>query len=108
MKREELGSKIRSITGLPIDPYFSGTKIRWILDNVPNAQEKAENGELAFGTVDSWLIWYLTNGNKHITDPTNAARTMLYDIRTLSWSKEMMLKLLTQCHLGSLVQMFQK
>ena len=90
MKREGLGLQIQRITGLPIDPYFSGTKIRWILDNVPNGQEKAENGDLAFGTVDSWLVWYLTGGNKHITDPTNAARTMLYDIRTLSWSQDMM------------------
>ena len=63
MKREGLGLQIQRITGLPIDPYFSGTKIRWILDNVPNGQEKAENGDLAFGTVDSWLVWYLTGGN---------------------------------------------
>ena len=69
-----------SKTGLIIDSYFSATKIRWILENVEGAREKAEAGELAFGTVDSWIIWKLTKGNCHITDITNASRTMLYNI----------------------------
>ena len=67
-------------TGLLIDPYFSGTKLNWLLDNVPGARARAERGELAFGTVDSWLIWNLTGGRVHATDATNAARTLLYDI----------------------------
>ena len=90
MQQQGLGPSIHRITGLPIDAYFSATKIKWILDNVPDARNKAENGELAFGTVDSWLIWYLTNSKRHVTDVTNASRTMLFDIQTLSWSKEIM------------------
>ncbi|MGR3566925.1 MAG: glycerol kinase GlpK [Pseudooceanicola nanhaiensis] len=76
-------------TGLLLDPYFSGTKAAWILDNVEGARARAEAGELAFGTVDSWLIWNLTGGAEHVTDATNASRTMLYDIREGRWSEEM-------------------
>ncbi|WP_336043450.1 FGGY family carbohydrate kinase, partial [Pseudooceanicola nanhaiensis] len=74
-------------TGLLLDPYFSGTKAAWILDNVEGARARAEAGELAFGTVDSWLIWNLTGGAEHVTDATNASRTMLYDIREGRWSE---------------------
>ena len=81
---------IRSKTGLIIDAYFSGTKIRWILENVPGAREKAERGELRFGTVDSWLVWNLTGGRTHITDVTNASRTMLFNINTLEWDAELL------------------
>ncbi len=76
-------------TGLLLDPYFSGTKLAWLLDNVDGARHRAEAGELIFGTVDSWLIWKLTGGTRHVTDATNAARTMLYDIRRGIWSPEM-------------------
>lgn len=79
MKKKGLANKVFEITGLPIDPYFSATKIRWILDNVPGAHQMARNDRLAFGTVDSWLIWHLTNGKSHITDVSNASRTMLFD-----------------------------
>lgn len=78
---------VKDRTGLLIDAYFSATKIRWILDNVPGAREKAEAGKLLFGTVDSWLIWKLTGGKVHVTDYTNASRTMLYDIRSLRWDE---------------------
>ena len=81
---------IRSKTGLIIDAYFSGTKIKWILDNVPGAREKAEAGKLRFGTVDSWLVWQLTRGTVHVTDVTNASRTMLFNIHTLEWDKELL------------------
>jgi glycerol kinase len=81
---------IRKKTGLVIDAYFSGSKIRWILDNVPGARAKAEAGELAFGTVDSWLVWKFTRGRIHATDVTNACRTMLFNIRTLEWDKELL------------------
>lgn len=84
---------IREKTGLVIDPYFSATKIRWILDKIENGQERAENGELAFGTVDTWLIWNLTQGKLHITDYSNASRTMLFNINTLRWDEDI-LKLL--------------
>ncbi len=76
---------VRLNTGLVIDPYFSATKIRWILDKVPGAQARAEKGELLFGTVDSWLVWNLTNGRAHVTDYTNASRTMLFNIHTRDW-----------------------
>ncbi|MBK8438250.1 MAG: glycerol kinase GlpK [Rhodobacter sp.] len=76
---------ITARTGLLLDPYFSGTKLAWLLDNVPGARDRAERGELAFGTVDSWLIWNLTGGQVHATDPTNAARTLLYDIGRGEW-----------------------
>ena len=81
---------IRSKTGLVIDPYFSGTKIRWILEYVPGAREQAENGELLFGTVETWLIWKLTGGKVHVTDYSNASRTMLFNINTLSWDEEIL------------------
>ena len=81
---------IKKKTGLLIDPYFSATKIKWILDNVSGARERAERGELAFGTVDSWLIWNLTGGKVHATDYSNASRTMLYNINNLSWDKELL------------------
>ncbi|MCT7785510.1 MAG: FGGY family carbohydrate kinase, partial [Lactobacillus iners] len=84
---------IRDKTGLIIDPYFSATKIRWILDQVDGAQERAEKGELLFGTIDSWIVWKLTDGAAHITDYTNASRTMLYNIKDLCWDNEI-LKLL--------------
>ncbi len=81
---------IKRKTGLPIDPYFSSSKIRWILDNVENGQKRAENGELLFGTVDSWLVYKLTNGSVHITDVTNASRTMLMNLDTLQWDQELL------------------
>lgn len=90
LKADGLTDFIRSKTGLLIDAYFSGTKIRWILDNVPGAREKAERGELRFGTVDSWLVWNLTGGTVHITDVTNASRTMLFNIHTLEWDAELL------------------
>ena len=81
--------KFQQKTGLKFDPYFSGTKIRWILDNVPGAREKAEKGELCFGTVDSWLIYKLTKGKVHVTDYSNASRTLLFNINTLEWDDEL-------------------
>ncbi len=88
--RDGLEAYVKSNTGLVVDAYFSGTKIKWILDNVPGAREKAENGDLLFGTVDTWIIWKLTNGKVHVTDPTNASRTMLYNIKELKWDERMM------------------
>ncbi len=85
--------KIRSKTGLVIDAYFSATKIKWILDNVKEARVKAEQGKLAFGTIDSWLIWNLTRGEKHITDVTNASWTMLFNIHTIDWDEELLMHL---------------
>ncbi|AME08945.1 MULTISPECIES: glycerol kinase GlpK [Gemella] len=84
---------IHEKTGLVVDAYFSATKVRWLLDNVENAQQRAENGELLFGTIDTWLVWKLTGGRTHVTDYTNAARTMLYNIKELKWDDEI-LKLL--------------
>lgn len=81
---------IREKTGLVPDAYFSGTKIKWILDNVPGARKKAEGGDLIFGTVDTWLIWKLSGGNVHVTDYTNASRTMLYNIKELKWDEELL------------------
>lgn len=81
---------IKNKTGLVIDSYFSGTKIKWILDNVEGAREKAEKGKLAFGTIDSWLIWNFTQGELHITDVTNASRTMLFNINTMEWDQELL------------------
>ena len=83
LKEEGWADYIQSTTGLVIDAYFSATKISWILDHVPGARERAENGELLFGTVDSWLVWNLTGGAVHVTDYTNASRTMLYNIREM-------------------------
>jgi glycerol kinase len=90
MKQSGLSEKIRSKTGLVIDAYFSGSKIRWILENVEGARKKAEEGRLAFGTVDSWLVWKLTQGAVHATDITNASRTMLYNIREQKWDDELL------------------
>ena len=77
-------------TGLVLDAYFSGTKVRWILDNVPGARAQAEAGELLFGTVDSWLIWNFTKGEAHVTDPSNASRTLLFNIHTGDWDEELL------------------
>ncbi len=88
------GPEVTRITGLSWDPYFSGTKIQWLLENVPGLREKAERGEVAFGTVDSWLIWNLTRGKSHRTDYTNASRTLLFDINQLEWSTPLL------AHLG--------
>ena len=93
LKREGLEKAVREKTGLLIDAYFSGTKIKWILDNVPGARQRAENGELKFGNVDSWLIWNLTKGAVHVTDYSNASRTMLFNIHTLEWDSELCDKL---------------
>lgn len=90
VKAKGLAGKIQEKTGLIIDAYFSATKARWILENVEGAREKAEAGKLAFGTIDTWLIWKLTAGEKHVTDVTNASRTMLYNIHTLSWDEELL------------------
>jgi glycerol kinase len=90
LKSRGLTDWIRQKTGLIIDAYFSGTKIKWILDNVPGAREKAEAGRLRFGTVDSWLIWKLSGGDVHVTDVSNASRTMLFNIKTLEWDKELL------------------
>tara|TARA_R110002012_G_scaffold185029_5_gene351606 strand:+ start:15270 stop:16766 length:1497 start_codon:yes stop_codon:yes gene_type:complete len=81
---------IRENTGLVVDAYFSGTKVQWILDNVEGARKRAEKGELAFGTIDSWLVWKLTNGKKHVTDYTNASRTLLYNIKKLEWDNTLL------------------
>ena len=90
LKRDGYGEMIRKKTGLIIDPYFSATKIRWILDRVPGAQERAEKGELLFGTIDTWLAWKLTNGAVHVTDCTNASRTMLFNIHDLDWDQDVL------------------
>ena len=90
LRAEGLEPLISDKTGLVVDAYFSGTKLAWILDNVPNARQMAEDGLLAFGTVDSWLIWNLTGGAKHVTDCSNAARTMLYNIHTGEWDEELL------------------
>ena len=90
MRQLSLNDTIRSKTGLVIDPYFSATKIRWILNNVPGAREAAERGDLLFGTVETWLIWKLTGGKVHITDYSNASRTMLFNINDLCWDEEIL------------------
>ena len=90
LKAQGFTEIVRNKTGLLIDSYFSATKIRWILQNVPGAREKAQSGELLFGTIDTWLTWMLTGGKVHATDPSNAARTMLYNIHTLSWDNELL------------------
>jgi len=90
LKNRGLESRFTGKTGLLLDPYFSGTKIRWILDNVDNARDRAENGELAFGTVDSFLLWRLTGGRVHATDATNASRTLLFDIHEQRWDNELL------------------
>ncbi|MGL4687394.1 MAG: glycerol kinase GlpK [Fusobacteriaceae bacterium] len=90
LKARGLTDYVRENTGLVIDAYFSGTKIKWILDNVEGARERAEKGELLFGTVDTWLMWKLTNGKVHATDYTNASRTMIYNIKELKWDEKML------------------
>ncbi|RLD11480.1 MAG: glycerol kinase, partial [Chlamydiae bacterium] len=93
LKADGLENYIKINTGLVVDAYFSGTKIKWILDNVPGAKSKALNGELLFGTVDTWLVWKLTEGKVHVTDYTNASRTMLFNIKTKQWDKKLLDKL---------------
>jgi glycerol kinase len=90
MKADGLTDYVRNNTGLVIDAYFSGTKIKWILDNVEGARKKAEEGSLAFGTVDTWLIWKLTKGAQHVTDYSNASRTLIYNIKTLCWDEKLL------------------
>lgn len=90
LKAQGLTDKIHEKTGLIIDAYFSGTKIKWILDNVPGARKRAEMGKLRFGNVDSWLVWRLTRGEVHVTDVSNASRTMLFNIHDLKWDEELM------------------
>lgn len=85
-----LAEPIREKTGLVLDPYFSGTKLRWLLDNIDGARARAEAGELAFGTIDTWLIWNLTGGKSHVTDVSNASRTLLFDIHTLDWDQQLL------------------
>ncbi|HEY4910188.1 MAG TPA: glycerol kinase GlpK [Methylomirabilota bacterium] len=89
LKADGAEPEFRRKTGLILDPYFSGTKIRWLLDEVPGARSRAERGELAFGTVDSWLLWRLTGGAVHATDPSNASRTLCFDIHALRWDEEL-------------------
>jgi glycerol kinase len=90
LKKEGLEETFTEKTGLLLDPYFSGTKIKWILDNVDGARQKAEKGELLFGTVDSWLVWKMTGDTVHITDVTNASRTLLYNIHEMNWDEELL------------------
>ncbi|HCZ35103.1 MAG TPA: glycerol kinase [Cytophagales bacterium] len=93
LKQKNLSDYVRDNTGLVIDSYFSGTKIKWILDSVEGARQLAERGELAFGTIDTWLIWKLTNGKSHVTDYSNASRTMIFNIRELKWDERMLKEL---------------
>jgi len=90
LRDEGMTDTIREKTGLVIDAYFSGTKLRWLLDNVPGAREQAERGELAFGTVDSWLMWQLTGGKVHVTDVSNASRTMLFNVHSNEWDADLL------------------
>ncbi|MFZ6014224.1 MAG: glycerol kinase GlpK [Bacteroidota bacterium] len=90
LKKKGLEDYVKQNTGLVIDSYFSATKIKWILDNVPGVRQRAEKGELAFGTIDTWLIWNMTGGKEHVTDYTNASRTMLFNIRDLKWDKKLL------------------
>lgn len=90
LRRDGAGAAVSEKTGLVLDAYFSATKIAWILDNVPDARRRAEAGQLAFGTIDSWLIWKLTNGQKHVTDQTNASRTLLFNIHNRAWDDELL------------------
>jgi glycerol kinase len=90
LRERRLGELVAEQTGLVLDPYFSATKVAWMLDRCDGARERAERGEIAFGTVDSWLIWKLTNGARHVTDVTNASRTMLFDIHRVDWSAELL------------------
>ena len=90
LKAQGLTEMFREKTGLVLDAYFSGTKLKWILDNVPDARQRAEAGELLFGTIDTWIIWKLTNGKVHVTDYSNASRTLLFNIHTLEWDEEIL------------------
>ncbi|NRB23671.1 glycerol kinase GlpK [Shewanella sp.] len=90
LKSQGLEEYVRESTGLLLDPYFSGTKIKWILDNVAGVRARAEKGELLFGTIDTWLVWKLTEGKVHVTDPTNASRTLLFNIHTQQWDKKLL------------------
>ena len=90
LKRLNHEALVSEKTGLLLDPYFSATKIAWILDNIPNARPRAERGELAFGTVDTWLLWNLTDGQSHATDATNASRTLLYNIHSGQWDDDLL------------------
>ncbi|HZM01531.1 MAG TPA: FGGY family carbohydrate kinase, partial [Candidatus Saccharimonadales bacterium] len=90
LKNDGLAELFQKKTGLVLDAYFSGTKLKWILDNVSGARRKAEDGQLAFGTVDSWLVWKLTGGAVHVTDPSNASRTLLYNIHTGQWDPQLL------------------
>ncbi|MCP8715617.1 glycerol kinase GlpK [Staphylococcus arlettae] len=90
LKEQGLEEKFREKTGLLLDPYFAGTKVKWILDNVDGAREQADNGDLLFGTIDSWLVWKLSGGQAHITDYSNASRTLVYNIHELQWDKELL------------------
>ncbi|MDP4164516.1 MAG: FGGY family carbohydrate kinase, partial [Bacillota bacterium] len=94
LKEQGYNDLFREKTGLLIDAYFSGTKVKWILDNVVGAREKAEQGKLLFGTIDTWLIWKLSGGKVHVTDYSNASRTLMYNIHELKWDEEL-LELLT-------------
>lgn len=93
LKKSGMESYIRENTGLVVDAYFSGTKVKWILDNVPGVRERAENGDILFGTIDTWLVWNLTGGKSHITDYSNASRTMIYNIRDLKWDEKILREL---------------
>ncbi|MHB1394868.1 MAG: glycerol kinase GlpK [Clostridia bacterium] len=93
LKAKGLAETIRNKTGLVVDAYFSGTKVKWILDNVPGARERAEKGDLYFGNIDTWLIWNLTKGKVHVTDYSNASRTMLFNIHELNWDKDILKEL---------------
>ena len=92
LRQDGIDQLVSDRTGLVLDAYFSATKIAWILDHVPDARNQAEAGRLAFGTIDSWLIWKLTDGKSHVTDVTNASRTMLYNIHTHQWDEELLTK----------------
>ncbi|MEJ7654374.1 MAG: FGGY family carbohydrate kinase, partial [Chloroflexia bacterium] len=90
LKRRDLGDLFKDKTGLLLDPYFSGTKIKWYLDNLDGLRDRCERGEIAFGTIDSWLVWKLTGGAEHATDYSNASRTLLYNIHSLEWDAELL------------------
>src|SRR5580692_3746039 len=90
LEQSGAGEMVSSKTGLVLDPYFSATKVKWILDNVEGARARAERGDLAFGTVDSWLIWHLTSGQKHVTDVTNASRTLLFNVVKGEWDAKLL------------------
>lgn len=104
--KEGLGEHIKNVTGLVPDAYFSGSKIKWILDRVEGARERARRGEILFGTVDTWLLWKLTGGRVHVTDYTNASRTMLFDIHRLDWDDTLLkaLDIPRPCARGALLQ----